>query len=165
MKLQKTSLFIKSLIKSNFLLLPKKNGNNINVLDIKITFRGLKQLIRLLQYSSKVVVDPADKYFDSCLQFLPDKYSLKVSSIKNYLPNNKFNDRNLCILLNGKNFEYLKKKNIYLSCFVTTSLPSEKKFTYSLFNEIQNIEKFFFLLCLIKKVSDLKKKHNYETNQ
>ena len=111
-----------------------------------------------MQYSSKVVVDPADKYFDSCLQFLPDKYSLKVSSIKNYLPNNKFNDRNLCILLNGKNFEYLKKKNIYLSCFVTTSLPSEKKFTYSLFNEIQNIEKFFFFIMFNKKSFRFEKK-------
>ena len=158
MKLQKIHPFIKSLIKSNFLLLSKKKGRNINILDIKVTLRGLKQLVRLFQHSSKIVLDPADKYFESCLRFLSDKYLLNICSITNYLSIKKSAEKKVYITFDRKNFEFLTRENIHLSCFVTTSSYPQKRLSYSLFNEIHNIEKFLFLLCLIKKISESKKK-------
>ena len=71
------------------------------------------------------------------------------------IPNHKFLTS---VLYNWTENGTLTRENIHLSCFVTTSSYPQKRLSYSLFNEIHNIEKFLFLLCLIKKISESKKK-------
>ena len=179
MKKQISQKLLKSLLHSDFLILENKNLNhsdkiilnkslNIYKLNPIVLLKTLKQFIRLIQFSSSfkeknLILKTNRKEFDYVLKEFNSIYSLNLN-INSYFSNKDFkslSDPKMFLFLDHlKHFDssfinkFVRDKN-YLLQVINNEKDLNNSSVYKIFNNLDNLKKFIFLLCLIRQINNI----------
>lgn len=168
MKSSIQSKLFDNLITSDFLICKKKNSlkkDQFFNLDPIILLKSLKQFIRLIQFLKKddnLNINFKNRQLNLIIKKFFEKNNLKLNlKINDLLSNNSSlnNNNKLLILLDNIAykekilFNKLIKSNYLLIQQINNNNTYNTLNTYNIQNDLINIKKLLFILCLINEIS------------
>jgi len=169
------SQFFDSLIKSDFLILKKKsqytqnkfllskNEEFVNLNPVTL-LKNLKQFVRLIQFIKNdgvLNLDLKNRQLNTILQMFLKKYNLNIELKTNGLSSKTSNKtkNELLLLLDVLNYKekHLFKKLIQEQKYLVQSVNSRSSYNnsniYKIYNDLNDIKKMVFFLCLIQQIT------------
>lgn len=153
--------FFESLLKSQFLILSDSKKDTVKKLNPIILIKSLKQLIRLIQFNinnnkSNLIIQTEKRQLNQIIDFFNKRYPINAIISDN---SRNIEASKILLLLNKSiNINKLFNNKYYITQIINNNSNLKNESIYNMFNNINDLSKLVFLLCIIRQIVEKKSK-------
>ena len=148
--------FFESLLKSQFLILSDSKKDTVKKLNLIILIKSLKQLIRLIQFNinnnkNSLIIQTEKRQLNQVIDFFNKKYPINAIISDN--SRNIETSKILLLLNKSANINKLFNDKYYITQVINNNSYLKNESIYKMFNNIDDLSKLVFLLCIIRQIA------------